>query len=182
MACYETNASNNGSVYIDSFSIKTATLCYGSELHTHANAARIVSETNAATGWTGIGTGAITSESDGSPQNGTYHLKFAASASNDGAYADIGTDFSLQAGTKYFIRFFSKGDGSNAFKWGFGSATDVNTQGGWVSLSTLTTYMENGYSFVYDANHRYLKIIENNASNTGYVYIDTISIKAITGE
>lgn len=184
LICQEANGSNNGSIFIDAFSIKEATLCYGSELYTHSNAANIASEANATTGWTAYGDGSVASSSS-DPHAGTYHLVITANGTaGDGAIADIGGDFSLTVDKKYMITFWAKSDGSNVFNFGFGaSGADMAFEGGYASItSTVTSYAKFGLAITYSTNYRYFKIWEGNAGNTGNIKVDSISIKEITGE
>ena len=185
LICYENSATNNGGIYFDNLSITAAFLCYGSELHTNTNAASTINESDATTGFTAIETATLTSEEDQAEVNGSSAIKctIGGTPANDGCYIDIGAGLSggaLSIGTKYMISFWVLGDGTNAWKIQIGSAaTGSNSFYASQSSAVWTQY---SFSFVYSANYRYLNFIENNASDAGYVYIDALSIKAITGE
>lgn len=181
----ENSGTNDGGVYIDTLSCKEATLCYGSELHTDANAASPSNETNATTGWTNNSVDTFESTSSDSPDTGSYHLHISEAATGDSdcsIYKDIGTDFSLNNGTKYFISFAYKHSG-NGNNWigGFSDSTSSPVGNMYVGSST-TTYTDYGFSFVYDSDHRYWIFKEYSADNDGEFWIDNFSIKEITNE
>lgn len=184
--CQEDNASNIGSIYLDDASLTTATLCYGNELYTDANAANIASEVDATTGWTALADSTISSDEDATPHNGSSHLKISTTGAAGGAYADLSALASpLQEGTKYFIRFWAKNDNSNNWYCSLSGANNTANaiSGDIVLQSGNGTYVEYGWSFTHTAaTSRYLVCIEGNAGNTGYVYLDGISIKEIVSE
>ncbi len=191
ISCWENSGTNDGGMYADNLSVRAATLCLGSELHTSSNAASPSSEANATTGWAATNSlDSFTSESTGTPQVGTYHLYANANgtpAANSGVEIDLASaPFSLADSTKYFVRFWGKHSGTGgAWTCGFASAT-----GGQRSFNypytgigtTDTTYAEYGYEITYAAAERYFVCHENNASNDGALYIDGFSVKEITGE
>jgi len=184
VACTENNAGNNGTIYVDKFSLTTATPCYGSELYTSSNAANIASESDATTGWSATdGDSAVASEETNSPHNGSSHIAISTTGANGGASQDIGGEFTLGVGTKYFVRFWARNDSTNNFFCMLdGSATGATYVGGNVLVGS-GTYAEYGWGITYaTASHRYLKCVEANVGNTGTVYIDGISIKEIVSE
>ncbi len=185
----ESNAENTGYMYLDKFSVKAITPCYGSELYTLANAANPATETDATTGWTAINAGTTTLETSTTKYHGDKSIHIAASAAGDGAYIDMDSvgNIDLEAGKKYLIRYWTRHDGTgttSTWACGFGAAlgTMKPSTGYSLTLVAQTTYFETGWAFTHDANSRYFQCVEQNSGNNGGVYIDKISIKEITAE
>lgn len=178
-------ANGASEIYVDNFTVKAATLCYGTELYT--GDAGATAEENDVSNWTGSNIDTLESTSSGTPQAGTYHIHInenTTPTSSAYAYVDIGTAFSLVDDTKYFIRLYIKHVGTGG-AWSVGlSNTASSTASPFYNYfsDSMTTYKEYGFSFVYSSSYRYLVAREANASNDGGVYIDGISIKEITAE
>lgn len=184
--CYEINADNDGGIYIDNFSIKTATLCYGDELNGGANAASLTNETNATTGFTSTGTSTFESSAT-NPADGSYSLHTVVNASAGRMYIDTAT---LMAGDdpvegkKYFISWKQKYTAGAVARCGFTASTGFNWEGEWVDLLAAdTAWTHIGFSFTYDpAIQVYWGCKENGAGDDSEFYIDSLSIKEITSE
>lgn len=190
--CGECGATNDGGIYIDNFSITAATLCYGDELYV-GTADSLNSESDATTGWAALNSGTVTSVDDAdtlcgvagdadcaAPHNGTYSLFIRSdqSTASSGAYYDLNSI--LTSGKKYMLRAWVRGDGTNAFVFGMGSTTS-NLAYTYIYVLP-NTYAEIGYSFTFGSDNRYLSVVEANSGNDGYLYIDGMTIKEITGE
>ena len=181
----EESATDDGGIYIDSISVKAATLCFGSELHDDANAASLASEADATTSFTSVGSGTLAS-SNADPADGTYHLTFTATANEDRFYKDLLTDFSLEDGKKYMFRFKAKYISGDVAYCQLSYGT---TSGGYTYQFSITSgvssYVEYGASFVYStatSAFRYFKCVEGGVANNASFKIDSLSVKEITAE
>ena len=182
---YEINADNDGGLYLDNYSLKTATLCYGSELNTVANATSLTNEANATTGFTSVGTATFESSAT-SPADGTYSIHTVVNAASGKMYIDTAT---LMAGDeptegkKYFISWKQKYAAGAAAKCGFSASTGFNWEGEWVDLTTAdTAWTHIGFSFTYDGSTQLYWGCKENGTDDSEFYIDSLSIKEITDE
>jgi hypothetical protein len=180
---FEASTDNNGGVYVDNVSIKPATLCYGDELNTNANATNTISDSNATTGFSQVGTPTLfESTSSNTPHGGTYHLHLTTAAST-GIYSDLSVvPFSLVSGHKYLITVWAKhATSATGVNIGFSASAALPATWRYVVTvpNTVTTYTKYGVSFVYDSNHRYFSI---GSTGIADIYVDDISIMEITGE
>lgn len=182
----ENSATDDGGIYFDNFSLKeVTTACFGAELNTASEATSLTNETNATTGWTSANCDTFGSVDTGTPQNGSYHIVASSNGTPTNAakvYRDIGTEFSLQNGTRYFVLFHIKHVGSGD-EWAVGLSGDNTMTGDLKTLyvdPSMTTYMPVGFEIIYDSTRmRYLVAQEYNSPNTGGVYIDSLSIKEV---
>jgi hypothetical protein len=168
----------NGGMYLDAYSLKTATPCMGDELHTDANAASISNEADSVGSWTTSGTSTFDSvETD--PQHGTSSLHMVANANNGYISLDLGSI--LTVGKKYFISWKVKQLGADSVACGFGGSvgTIVNTT---MTYST-SSWTNPGYDITYaTASHRYFTCKENGSNDNAEILLDSLSIKEITAE
>lgn len=188
--CQENNTDNDGGLYIDNYSIMAATLCYGGELHTSGNAASLTNEANATTGWNAINSlDSFVSDATGAA-DGSYHLKADAtsnSTANNGFNVDLASSpFSLTDGHLYFMAYKAKHIGSgDSWFCGF-SSTASGTPGITAPRQTITssmnTYSHYGFSFTYSSSFRYFVCAETGTNNNGGLYLDSFSVKEITGQ
>lgn len=171
------SASTDGGFYLDTFSITTATLCLGSQLHIDGNAASLTNEADSIGNWATAATATFDSvETD--PQDGTSSLHMVANA----AGGRISLDLSgiLTVGKKYFISWKVKtaaGDNSVCGLGGSEGSTDT------MSAPTSSSWTNPGLDFTYaTASHRYFSCRENGANNNSEILFDSLSIKEITSE
>ena len=169
----------------------------GPELNTESNAISDGggNETDATTGWTSVnldGTGANVFESQGAVVNvGSYAFHTDANdtpTANARIWKDIGTDFSLQNGTKYLVEIYVRhiGTGGNwsivigVDNTGIPSTANLRDADGVGSIKvTDLTFKRFFLEFTYDANYSFLMAKEGSATNNGGVYADTLSIRKI---
>lgn len=178
----ENGPGNAGGVYIDSFSIKPATLCLGPELNTAENATSPTNEANATTGWTAHAALDSLVSSATAPDDGSYHLLATETGDADaGFYTDLSSaPFNLQNGDRIFISWSSR---YTTGVWTCGTAAVNNPTSNWSSyVSAYSSYNYPGYAITYDANYRYFVCKENNAGNNGSMYLDKFSVKKILAE
>lgn len=164
-------------LYLDSFSIKTATLCYGSELFTNENAASKSNEANSVGSWTATGYSAfevVTTD----PQDGTYHLHFTANANSGNFTIDL--NGLMTAGDKYFASWKVKGVSGDPAYCGFANTAQLVSAT--TSAPTTSSWTNPGFSFTYSSLYRYFTCKENGSSNNSELYFDSLSIKKITAE
>lgn len=185
ITCMEGNTDNDGGIYLDAISVKTATLCLGPELHTDANAASVTAEANSVGSWTTAGTSTFESSST-SPDNGTYALHMVANADGGRFYMDAATMFTGSeptVGKKYLITWKHKYTTGAVARCGFHASSTLGTPTDIVAVGTAdTAWTAVGVSIVYNAtNHAYFGCKEDGANNTE-MYFDSLSIKEITGE
>lgn len=184
--CIENSATNDGGVYIDSLSVKPATLCLGEELYTTSNAISLSGEADATLGIAAINSlNSLSSVSSNTPGDGSYHILADATTNpiaNNGFNVDLSS--TLTNGQKYFVRFKAKHTGSgDTWKCGYNSSATGAALTGTVSIpNSQTTYVEYGWDITYSSSYRYLVCTEVGANNNGGVYFDSLSIKRITGE
>lgn len=180
--CGEYNTDNDGGIYLDNFSFKSASLCYGNELYTTSNALG-TADANATTGITDGGLGTFEVASSGCA-DGSYCIHAVANSANDAFYIDLSGI--LTDGKKYMIRWKTKHSGSgDAAACGFESTTTFTpgSSDTYVALAaTDTSWIQNGVSITYSSSYRYFGCVENGSSNNSDFYIDTLTIKEITGE
>ena len=186
-SCREYNATNSGTVYLDAFTIKPASLCYGSELNTGNASTPGTGEVNGTSGFTAEYNAQLSSTSSGSPADGTYHILCESNTTpteGAGCYMDLSTI--CTSGTKYMIRAWQKHVGTG-HGWRLalsGSNTTFNDSSYTfdTDVRTSTTYTEFGISFTYSSSVRYLLMRESSSYNDGGFYLDGLSIKEITAE
>lgn len=188
--CRENSGTNNGSIYLDNFSVTVPTLCEvtGTELYTSADAMKVTSDADSIGGWTGFAATPDTLDSENvgegqAPKDGTYHIHIAdTGTANAGAYLDLSTY--MTAGKKYKISLWARNDGAGG-DWKLGLSdvatldTTLNLYLGALAV-TDTTYLELATVITYGAAYRYLQAHEYSATNNGGIYIDKLSIKEIT--
>lgn len=190
--CMETNDENDGGIYLDNYSFKAATLCYGSELHADTggsgNAASLTNEANGVGSFASTGTSAFESSAT-SPADGTYSIYTVVNANLGKMYATTAllTNTGLTAGKKYFISWKQKYASGDPFYCGLADASTLNfyatTKPRVSGTSADTEWTHVGFSFTYDAtNHAYFGCKENGTNDNAAFYIDSISIKEIEDE
>jgi len=151
-----------------------------SELYPVGNAASIGSgEANDAGIWTANTNGAVTS--DATPQDGSWAIKIDANGASSGinAGASFDLDGILTTGKDYTITFWARHVGvGGAFRIRMsqteaGPDTDLI-----VALTTPANdaYASYSHPFTYGATVRYFSAREQNPTDDGGAYIDTISI------
>lgn len=182
LRCGEASASNDGGIYLDNFSITTATLCYGDELYTASNALGSA-DANATTGITDATMATFEVASSGCA-DGTYCIHAVANSSNDAFYIDLSGI--LTDGHKYLVSWKGKHSGSgDTAACGFESSTSFSFVGSDLSFQLTasdTTWLQYGVSITYSSSYRYFGCVENGSSNNSDFYIDSLTIKEITGE
>jgi len=159
---------------------------YGPELFTLLNAASLINEANAITGFSeeGLnGAGANEFISQGvEVYNKSYALKTDANDTPTGncrIYIDLqAAPFNFVNGEEGRIIFYSRHIGSGStWKAGFGS----NSLGLITELmdiySANVTWLKYNHDWVHDGNFRYLIYREASAQNNGGIYLDAISIR-----
>jgi len=178
-ACKESNAENDGGVYLDDFVVTTASPCLGDELFTVADATSL-NEENSVTAWTHITAGSGVLESvTTDPQQGNYHLRFLANGANDRFYRDISGI--LQVGKKYLLSAKVKSASGGFFVCYLGTSHTTNTIIYW-TMSAGTNWRHFANDFTYDGSAKYLGCVEATANDNSEVYLDALSIKEIVGE
>lgn len=183
----ENNTDNDGGVYVDTVYITAVTTpCLGAEKYSNGDAADAASESNATTGWTNVGADAFESTSDGTPSNGTYHIHaYEDTTPTAGArvYTDLSA-FSMVDGTAYLVHMDLKHHGSGD-DWVCGFNDDHGTGIDYILIVLGTgnsTYQTYGWEITYSAAYRYFVCAEAGSNNTGGVYIDNFSVKAISNK
>lgn len=184
IACQERNTDNDGGVYVDSYGLKAVTSpCLGSELITGAHAASLVNEADATTGFTSTGTATFESSSS-SPADGSYSIHMVANADAGRFYIDISS--LLTSGHKYFVSWKHKYSAGDGFLCGFSSTSALemaaDASESVEGTSSDTSWLHDGFSFVYDSDHAYFGCKELGANNNADLYFDSFSIKEITSE
>jgi len=167
-------------------------LSLGSELHTDANAASDPNsnEADATTGWTSFsldGTGAnVFASQSGTVNVGTYAIEANANdtpTSNARIVLDIGTAYSLVSGTLYTLTFDWRHVGTGD-EWSaiFNDTNNKNTPTVTIGdvISSEVTFISESYSFTYTTDYKFLVIYESAAPADGGVYVDNLSLKAVT--
>lgn len=185
--CRETSATNDGGVYIDSYSLTDAAPCLDAELHTSANAASLSSEANATTGFTAINSlNSLTSDATVFA-DGAYSIKADATTSPT---AGNGVNIDLQAlgaseGNKYILSYKLRHLGSGgAWRCGM-SASSTGTSS--APLQPITNVTTNFYAVGYEleyaaASNRYFVCHEDSGTDNGGVYVDSLSLKRVVSE
>lgn len=186
--CYEHNDENDGTLYIDSLSLKqVTTICLGDELNVVADAATMgANESGVSSAWTVASTSgspilaAVTTD----PQDGTHHLHFDANGAPEGRfYRDM--DGFLTVGKKYLVDFkFRNPSAEDTVVCGIWDATTLST-----AMDRFQDRSQNDYagwgnprfSFTYyeTQKFRYIGCIEVGLNENGEVDLDAISIKEI---
>lgn len=179
------NGADTADFYVDNLTIKAvSSSCLGSELFTAANAASISNEANATTGFTNTGVDTFQSTSTGTPDNGTYHLEIAELSSGT-AGARVTFDLStlgLVDGKSYLISVKARHNGTGG-QWNVALLSSDTTSSS-LRFGAFTTpaddsYTIRGLEILYSPSVRYLVFHEQNASNDGGIFVDSISIKEI---
>lgn len=178
--CKESNAENDGGVYLDDYKLTTASPCLSDELYTFADAASIDSETNGVSGWnlTTAGSGVLESVTT-DPQHGSHHIRFLANGANDRFQRDISSI--LETGHKYFVSAKLKSVAGGAFLCYLATSHTTNQDISWY-IAAGTDWRHMGSSVVHDGSAIYLGCVEYSAANNSEIYIDSISIKEILSE
>jgi len=167
-------------------------LTLGSELHTDANAISDPNsnEANATTGWAssgiaGVGANVFASQS-GVANVGTYAIEASTNdtpSSNANVSKDIGTDWSLVVGQTYSLSFDWRHVGTGS-SWGSALNDTGNKNTPTFSLdsasSSDTTFSTVTHNFAYNSDYQYIVFYESSTPADGGVYIDNLSLKAIT--
>lgn len=180
---------DTGGIFIDSLSIKEASICFGDDLHSLPNAASLNGEANSTTGWNAINSlSSFTSVA--TPADGSYALRADATTSpvaDNGINVDLGSSpFSLQAGDKYLVSFkirhIGSGDG-----WYFGfSSTSTGTRNILLASGVVsginTSYIHIGWVITYSSDYRFFVCHEAGTSNNGGIIIDSFVVKHIETE
>lgn len=180
----EDSATNDGGAYLDALSMTEVTGSdLGPEQHTTANAASLTNESNVTAGWTNTGCDNFSSESTGTPSDGTYHI-LASEGGTPTAGARVSFDLSalsLVEGTHYLITVKVKHTGTGgAWIANYSSSGGLSALAAFETINvTDTTYRNVGFELVYGAAYRYLVFGENNATNDGGVYLDSLTVKEI---
>jgi hypothetical protein len=196
---YIGGATSNSIIHVDNISLKTATLCYGSELFTSANAASLSpNEANATTGFTSRNSPDVFTSTTSNCLDGTYCINITGAGNgtvgNEASfYMDLSqSPYSLQTGHKYLIRYSYRHNGVGTKPWmcGFSGALT----GGSVFMGPpsreqwngSTTYTRGDAVFIYDVSlHKYFGCTEGIYGDSGGlsgIYFDRLSIREIIKE
>jgi hypothetical protein len=181
--CWE-SGDNTGGIYLDDFSFKTATLCYGAEKYTTANAmsTSAYEANDNSTGLNAVNT-TLSVITEGCSE-GSYCLRAVMDGTaNARFYIDL--NGVLEDGKKYLIRYKIKHSGSGDLaRCNFASTTSwsgTNTKQLFIS-SLATSWTTFASDFTYSATTRYWGCQEYGASNNSDFQIDALSIKEIVSE
>ena len=151
------------------------------ELYPQDNAASVITEVNATTGWAAGGAAVLSA--DGTPDQGSYAIRIVASAASDSIYFDLSTILSEGVAYRLTSRLRHDGAGNATGKMRYGLGDTITTAGNPIILDVLkadTTYQDANLTFTYAvASTRYLVLKEQHPNNDGGAYLDAISISTI---
>lgn len=158
---------------------------YGSELATSANATDDGggSETDATTGWSQLSSPSVFDSVDTAPRSGTYHMSVTADSSGDGMSRAIS---GLSASTMYKLSFYARHNGTASVngEWQCFLAQSTTAMAEQIVSSSITktdtTYAQHVKYFYFNARQDTITCVERNAANDGGIYLDDLSLKAVT--
>ena len=181
----------NGTLVINSFSLKTindknhgTSVFYGDNLYTTSNAASLLNEADATTGFSNVNADTFASQTSvkhtGSARS--LHISEEGGTATNGAraYQDLDA-LSLVDGRTYLLSFYARHVGSGG-AWQISHGISGSSASGGVIqalTSSENTFVEYTSTFVHSADTQYFVIQENSGDNDGGVYIDQISIKEV---